>query len=138
MTGSHLMSRRCSIPLVDSDSYSRPWLVAAAAGAPTAMLWYFQVLNLHFTLPLALVLGALLAAGCHAATTPERPPEWSLGLPFPVGAAAVAVVGFAASAMWIDTIAGVPLHPPILLYPVKSTFEVPGSLFWQLSLYKVC
>lgn len=99
-------SCRVTIPLVDSDFYSRPWLVAAAAGAPAAMLWYFNALTLTLTLPLALAVGAVLAACCHAATTPDRPPEWSLGFPFPVGAAVVAVVGFVASAMWIDTIAG--------------------------------
>jgi hypothetical protein len=30
---------------------------------------------------------------------------WSLGLRFPVGAAAVAAVGFVLAAMWIDTLA---------------------------------
>jgi len=95
-----------SIPLVDSDSYERPWLISAAAGTPTAMLWYLDLLTLNLTFPIALVLGALLAACCYVTTTPDKPPEWSLGFPFPVGAAVVAVVGFAASAMWIDTIAG--------------------------------
>ncbi len=97
---------RLTVPLVDSDSYNQKWFVAASAGFPIFMLWYFGVLNLHFTFPVALVLGAVLGGVSYSFSAADKAPEWTLGLPFPVGAAFIACVGFMAAAMWIDTIAG--------------------------------
>lgn len=39
------------------------------------------------------------------ANAQDEAPSWSFGLPFPIGAAVVAIVGFIIAAMWIDTIA---------------------------------
>ncbi len=91
------------------------------------MLWYYGALTLQFTLPLAVVVGAGLAAGCFAATKPNRPPEWSMGFPFPVGAAVVAVVGFVASAMWIDTIAGAQSPTAIIPPPFQGSSHAPNA-----------
>ena len=82
--------------------------MAACVGAPVAVLWYLGQLTVAFTLPLALGLGSAVAACAYVFSVLDKPPEWSLGLPFPVGAAAVAAAGFVISAMWIDTIAGAP------------------------------
>ena len=104
-------SCRATIPLVDNDSYDRTWFVAACVGAPVAVLWYSGQLTIALTLPIALGLGAAVAAAAYVLSVPDKPPEWSLGLPFPVGAAAVAAAGFVISAMWIDTIAGALFKP---------------------------
>lgn len=104
-----ILLSRVTIPLVDNDSYNRPWLVAAFVGMPIAIAWYSGKLSLTLTLPIALGIGAGLAALVYFSTVPEQAPDWNFGTPFPIGAAAVAAAGFVVSAMWIDTIAGTSL-----------------------------
>lgn len=101
------------MPLVDTDSYHRKWFIAASIGTPTFVLWYCGKLSLGFSLPLGLAFGAVLGALSYTFTTGNDPPEWSLGLHFPIGAAIIAGIGFLASAMWIDTIAGLDLADPL-------------------------
>lgn len=126
-----LLTYRLSVPLVDSDSYDQQWFIAASVGFPTFMLWYSGLLTLSFTLPLALFVGAILGAISYSFTSPDRAPEWSLGLPFPVGAAIIACIGFVASAMWIDTIAGSSssLIQLATVAPVSSFHDCLGRLW---------
>ena len=41
---------RATIPLLDADSYRRPWFLTAMALSPTALFWY---LGLRGPVPLA-------------------------------------------------------------------------------------
>lgn len=130
--------RRVSVPLVDSDSYDQRWFVAASVGFPTFMLWYFGLLTLSFTFPLALVIGACLGAVSYSFTEADRAPEWSLGLPFPLGAAAIACIGFISAAMWIDTLAGHYLLTLQRLIPFLLPYALPEAGKGSRDSAKLC
>jgi len=98
---------QATIPLVESTSYQRSWFVTAMAASPLFICAYLGNLSFRGFIYAVLAGGVLSCAswiGTHGSSGDE-PPLWDVGTGFPIGAAAVALYGFAIAALWIDILA---------------------------------
>ena len=96
--------RRGTIPIVESECYSKPWFVASLLFGP-AMLALYLHLSWVAILVSAAVGTVVAAVVGYSLRDAEEPPTWNFSTPFPVGAAMVAAAGFVVAATWIDTVA---------------------------------
>ena len=96
--------RRGTIPLLEQECYSKPWLIASLVFGPVMVAIY---LGLGWVMCLvAASAGAVLSVGVGTLLKDSKEaPTWNMGTDFPIGAALVAAGGFVIAAMWIDTIA---------------------------------
>ncbi|PSC70482.1 sodium calcium exchanger [Micractinium conductrix] len=101
-----LLLLQSTIPLVESNSYQRPWFLRAMAASPLFITFYLRLVAWP-SVAAALAAGALLAAAGHLGTRSlgGKAPEWTLGTQYPIGAALVAVYGFGVAAIWISLFA---------------------------------
>ena len=96
--------RRGTIPLLEQECYSKPWLIASLVFGPVMVAiylglgWVMCLVAASAGAMLSIVVGTLLKDSKEA-------PTWNMGTDFPIGAALVAAGGFVIAAMWIDTIA---------------------------------
>lgn len=96
--------RRGTIPLLEQESYSKPWFIASLVFGPVMLMLYLQ--SSWLSVLIAFGIGLVTAVGVgYALRDSKEAPTWNLGTGFPVGAAIVAAGGFVIAAMWIDTIA---------------------------------
>lgn len=96
--------RRGTIPLLEQESYSKPWFISSLVLGPVMVVMY---LGLGWLTGLLAAGGGLVVAfgvGFLLKDSKE-PPTWNLGTDFPIGSAVVAAGSFIIAAMWIDTIA---------------------------------
>ncbi|KAL3137711.1 hypothetical protein ABBQ38_004978 [Trebouxia sp. C0009 RCD-2024] len=96
--------RRGTIPLLEQESYSKPWFIASLAFGPVMLMLYLE--SSWLAVLIAFGVGVVAAVGVgYALQGSKEAPTWTFGTDFPVGAAFVAAGGFVIAAMWIDTIA---------------------------------
>lgn len=96
--------RRGTIPLLEQESYSKPWFIASLVFGPVMLMLYLKLG--WVAMLIAFGVGLLMAFGVsYALQGSKEAPAWNFGMDFPVGAAVVAAGGFVIAAMWIDTIA---------------------------------
>lgn len=96
--------RRGTIPLLEQESYSKPWFVASLAFGPVMLMLYLKTSWIYMLI--AFAIGIVTAVSvAYALQGSKEAPTWSFGTDFPIGAAIVAAGGFVIAAMWIDTIA---------------------------------
>ena len=104
--------RRASIPMLAPECYDRRWLAVSLAGGPLFAAWYLRVGLGWCGVFAAVGLVASVAAGISLYGVLRdgdrfrgEPPAWRCRTPWPVGAAAVAALGFALAAAWVDVVA---------------------------------
>lgn len=101
-----LLLMQATIPMAEPGAYQRPRLVLAMGLSPCFVVWYLNLLTWRALLVAAGMggaLAALVAAGTRG--DPCAAPHWGCGSGYPIGAALVALYGFAMAAMWIDRLA---------------------------------
>ena len=96
--------RRGTIPLLEQESYSKPWFIASLVFGPVMLMLYLKTSWISMLIAFGFGLVTAVALG-YALQGVKEAPTWNLGTDFPVGAATVAAGGFVIAAMWIDTIA---------------------------------
>lgn len=117
--------QRATIPMTSSEYYNRHWLVISMGMAPFFTLCYFDVLK-PLPIVLAVVVGIITAIGVAFLTKgSSRPPRWTLGTSWPIGASIVAVYGLVMGVFWIDIIAGELVD---LLHCVGQVLGIPGAI----------
>lgn len=102
----------------------REWFLVSFACMPFFVLWYFDASSWVWY-AIGGGVGLLAAGGALAATRDNKyeAPLWSLGTPWPIGAAVLACLGFFISALWIDTLAAELVRfscRPLSLFQVAS------------------
>ena len=98
---------KATIPLVEPSLYRRHWFVVSMTLSPIFIALCFNRTSI-LSICMAVVAGLLMGFGAHTATEHlgiGQAPEWDCGCPFPVGAAVIAVYGFAVAALWISKFA---------------------------------
>lgn len=93
---------QATIPLVEVNSYDRTWFLRSLAASPLFIAVYLELWSWQAML-IAVAAGAVLCTLGHLGTLRlgGKAPLWTLGTEYPIGAALVAVYGFAVAAMWI-------------------------------------
>lgn len=137
--------RRASIPLLDAESYHRPWFLASLLLCPLAALLYLDSKEYITLSPMIMVtgvcVGVLLATGATLLTRGldnDTPPTWDFGTGFPIGAALVACVSLTLASMWVDTIASELVRVCALLCAVVDACFSCSALWTHAGLLIAC
>lgn len=120
-----VIMQRATIPMTSTESFNQKWLVVSMFFSPLFALCYFSSFSI-----LAILFALISAVGLSVMTyfctnNTKRPPRWSLGTSWPIGADIVALYGLAMGVFWIDIIAGTLVD---LLHCVGVVLGIPGSI----------
>lgn len=95
-----------TIPLVEVNNYRRRWFLRSLAFSPLFVAAYLHLFTWQAALAVLCASVAMVTAG-HLGTLElqDKAPLWCFGTGYPIGAALVALYGFAVAAMWISLFA---------------------------------